>query len=33
VRAHVPLDPAEASAAEHALIRRQPGSPLFAYLR
>ena len=33
VRALVALDAAEASAAEHALIRRQPGSPLFAYLR
>jgi ATP-dependent Lhr-like helicase len=33
VRALVPLSAAEASAAEHALIRRQPGSPLFAYLR
>jgi ATP-dependent Lhr-like helicase len=33
VRALVPLDAVDASAAEHALIRRQPGSPLFAYLR
>jgi len=33
VRALIALDAAEASAAEHALIRRQPGSPLFAYLR
>jgi ATP-dependent Lhr-like helicase len=27
------LDTAEARTAENALIRRQPGSPLFAYLR
>lgn len=33
IRTLVPLDAAETSAAEHALIRRQPGSPLFAYLR
>ena len=33
MRTLVPLDAAETSAAEQALIRRQPGSPLFAYLR
>jgi ATP-dependent Lhr-like helicase len=33
MRALVPLDAAGTNAAEHALIRRQPGSPLFAYLR
>jgi ATP-dependent Lhr-like helicase len=33
VRPLISLDAADASAAEHALIRRQPGSPLFAYLR
>ena len=33
VRALAPLEPADASAAQHVLIRRQPGSPLFAYLR
>jgi ATP-dependent Lhr-like helicase len=27
------LDPAQARAAENVLIRRQPASPLFAYLR
>jgi hypothetical protein len=27
------LDPAQARAAENVLIRRQAGSPLFAYLR
>ena len=33
VRVLVSLDIADARAAENALIRRQPGSPLFAYLR
>src|SRR6185312_5824357 len=33
MRPLIPLDMADANAAEHALIRRQPGSPLFAYLR
>ncbi|HEX6793306.1 MAG TPA: DEAD/DEAH box helicase [Casimicrobiaceae bacterium] len=33
IRPLVSLDIADARAAENALIRRQPGSPLFAYLR
>jgi ATP-dependent Lhr-like helicase len=33
MRPLVSLDIADARAAENALIRRQPGSPLFAYLR
>jgi ATP-dependent Lhr-like helicase len=32
MRALMPLDGADANAAERALLRRQPGSPLFAYL-